>query len=617
MMAAPAPIFRGRHGDYVAAQLMRESRRARILRCTHRRTGDEVVVKVARRSSVFDRPESAFHDSFAELFGAGAAHCLVEHEAFALQHLDDARVVRLLDYGLFDELRFIVIEHVPGRAVRAYAGEPWPATAVKTFAIELLSALEHLRERHVVHRDVRPENIIIPSVSSPEVTLIDFELAAVENHCVPGRVGDSRYRAPERYAAVHPNNDHRGDLYAAGAILYELCVGHPVFPAGPTCRLDHAVRPVPDLETSCPEVPDDVRHVIHRLLSKRPADRFQSAREALDALAGAAAPTASARTRKPSPSGADDAAALARLARLHRRYGLFEDAIDTATEACAHDPNDAAARATLASLLATLGAFDDAEVLARHAAELSNGSAAALVALALANLGLGRIDRAVTAVGDLLDAEEGVPEPEELRALAFALLDNGRPGDAVSVALYARQRHDSGDADSVLSEVAGTVAAAWSGETGEAGILEPLAVACTQLALAARCRGDDASRDFERAVEAGRALMLEHPERCSPEVVLHVAIAEHEVGNEELAKRLRHAVSLSPLHAASEAEVAVNAGLPESHATAVVVALRSAGQTRRAAAFVRLLGNGAVTPAELARLERLVTLDAVATWQPA
>jgi serine/threonine protein kinase len=179
-MSGLAPIFRGQRADYVAKELWRESRLTRVLCCLAPATGEDVVVKVSRRRTVFDRAESAFHDGFTDFFGSGAAHCLVEHEAFALQALDDPRIVPLLDYGSFDDRRFIVTRRVRGQMLRAYTKSPWPASSAKRLAIELLRALEHLRQRRTVHRDLRPENIMVCDPAAPSLTLIDLELAAVD-----------------------------------------------------------------------------------------------------------------------------------------------------------------------------------------------------------------------------------------------------------------------------------------------------------------------------------------------------------------------------------------------------------------------------------------------------
>lgn len=373
-MSERGPIFGGQHADYVAKDLWRESRLTRVLHCINQETGDDVVIKVSRRRTVFDNAESAFHDSFTDFFGDGAAHCLVEHEAFALQGLDDPRIVPLIDHGLFDGHRFIVTKRIPGRMLRASTDSPWPAASAKQLAVELLRALEHLRQHRTVHRDLRPENIIVSNPAEPALTLIDFELASVDGHCVPGRVGDSRYRAPERYASMHLENDHRADLYSAGAILYELLAGRLPFPEGPACRLAHAVGALPDLQPLCPDVPAEVRGVIHRLLSKRPDDRFSSAGEALEALTQQASASPGRQDRiDDSRCEQTDAAEWLRQARRYRSAGLFGDSLDAVRRACAAREDDPDARAMLAAILAALGASSDAQALASQAAALSGG----------------------------------------------------------------------------------------------------------------------------------------------------------------------------------------------------------------------------------------------------
>lgn len=232
--------------------------------------------------------------------------------------------------------------------------------------------------------------------------------------------------------------------------------------------------------------------------------------------------------------------------------------------------------------------------------------------LALSNVQLGQVQDARHAVRDLLTAQGREPEVDDLRDLSFALLEAGCPGDAVSVALYTRQCHDSDAANSVLLEISGTLAGSWTDETRDPDLLFPLCVACTQIALDASCRGDDACRRFGRALEVGRAAVLDAPEACTPELVLHLAVAEQAVGEQAFAARLRESVASANLLPSSEAGRVVNDALVRSPEAAVVVALFIAGQRRLANAFVSALPTRDGTPREdVTALERFVE-----SWPP-
>ncbi|MBW6434686.1 diguanylate cyclase [Actinoplanes hulinensis] len=156
---------------------------------------------------------------------------------------------------------------------------PWEPEALTELAVRLAGVLAGIHRRGVVHRDVSPANVLVDDDGRP--TLIDFELAGD-----PGReagevlAGTLPYLSPEQTGRTGRPVDHRSDLYALGASLYELATGEPPFGRDrePLCLIhDHLARvPMPPDEVN-PAIPSDLSRIILRLLRKEPGQRYQSA----------------------------------------------------------------------------------------------------------------------------------------------------------------------------------------------------------------------------------------------------------------------------------------------------------------------------------------------------
>jgi serine/threonine-protein kinase len=140
-----------------------------------------------------------------------------------------------------------------------------------------------------VHRDVRPENLLL---ESGHALVADFgiahalDLAGGERLSLTGvMLGNPSYMSPEQAAATG-GIDGRSDIYSLGCVLYEMLAGEPPF-SGRTSQAilaRHAADPVPSLRTVRPDVPAALERAVERALAKAPADRFPSAREFAEAL---------------------------------------------------------------------------------------------------------------------------------------------------------------------------------------------------------------------------------------------------------------------------------------------------------------------------------------------
>ena len=239
----------------------------------------------------------------------GAERFLREIELTAsLQH---PHILPLFDSGSADGLLYYVMPHVTGESLRArlVRERQLSVSDAARIAIEVASALEYAHKRGVVHRDVKPENILLADDGSALVA--DFGIALAVSHAADERitatglsVGTPQYMAPEQ-ARAERDLDARVDVYALGCVLYEMLAGEPPF-TGPTAHaittrvLTEAPRP---LTAERPTVPPQMDAAVRIALAKLPADRFPSARafaEALEVARTTAAPHPSPVVSAPS-----------------------------------------------------------------------------------------------------------------------------------------------------------------------------------------------------------------------------------------------------------------------------------------------------------------------------
>ncbi|MFO0602126.1 MAG: FHA domain-containing serine/threonine-protein kinase [Polyangiales bacterium] len=235
-------------------------------------------------------------------------------EARAAAALTSRHAVRVLDVGkTSDGLRYLATEAVLGRGLdEAVASGPAPPLAAAVWTAEVLAALEEAHGRGILHRDVKPENVLLaPDPSHPAgeaARLTDFGLAKVLDAALEGSVilrtaqgavmGTADYMPPEQWAGGPV--DPRADLYAAGAMLYELLTGRCPF-RGETLRelcAAHLTAPVPPFGGDVPDAARAFEHVARRALAKRPGDRYRGAdemRAALEAAGGFAVDAGPAR----------------------------------------------------------------------------------------------------------------------------------------------------------------------------------------------------------------------------------------------------------------------------------------------------------------------------------
>ncbi len=216
--------------------------------------------------------------------------------AAQLQH---PNILPLLDSGEADDFLYYVMPYVEGQSLRdklAKEGELPIGEAVRILR-DVVDALTEAHANGVVHRDIKPENILL---RSRHALVTDFGVAKAVSEAT-GReqlttagvaLGTPAYMAPEQ-ASADPHLDHRVDIYAVGAVAYELLTGRPVF-MGTTPQMvlsAHMTEPPQPVTRHRDTVPTSLEAVVMRCLEKKPADRWQSAEELLPQLEALATPS--------------------------------------------------------------------------------------------------------------------------------------------------------------------------------------------------------------------------------------------------------------------------------------------------------------------------------------
>jgi tRNA A-37 threonylcarbamoyl transferase component Bud32 len=233
-------------------------------------------------------------------------------EGRVVSRLSHPHTIAVFDFGELEgsEGFYLVMEYLHGENLAEVLQREGRLPEARTAAIgdQLLGALGEAHEAGIVHRDVKPANVMLlqPRNDADFVKLLDFGIAEIEGQGPGGGLGTPTYLSPEQARGAAP--DARTDLYSLGVMLYEMAAGRPPFVAdNPMAVLAAHLHENPaPLRELCPEVSPGFAAVIHRALAKRPEDRFGSSdemRAALQETAGArAAPPAAERPVDPPPA---------------------------------------------------------------------------------------------------------------------------------------------------------------------------------------------------------------------------------------------------------------------------------------------------------------------------
>lgn len=254
----------------------------------------------------------------------------VEQEFGLLRGLDVEGVVEPLALERAGAMLALVLAWCPGKNLREHAGgRPMAVSAFLDVAIEIGTVLANVHDRRVIHRDIKPTNILITTDSGgrARVTLADFGISVLLegerqriNHPQVLQ-GTLPYISPEQTGRTLREVDRRSDLYSLGATFYELLTGRHAFEVSSPLELIHAhlaLRPEPPANLR-PELPSVLSRVVMKLLEKAPARRYQSARGLVADLTGIRDALAAGRSPEGIALGAADLPTVLQLP--HRLYG--------------------------------------------------------------------------------------------------------------------------------------------------------------------------------------------------------------------------------------------------------------------------------------------------------
>lgn len=201
-------------------------------------------------------------------------------EAYLLAGLSHPHIIQLLDQGLEEESPFFALAYATNGSLRRYLqpGTPLPPAAILRFALQIADALYYLHRKHIVHCDVKPENILLGPAN--EAWLSDFGIAQVSanpNIRISISKGTAEYVAPEQ---IEGRPVPASDQYALAALIYEWLSGEYLY-KGTLQQIcaQHIYAPLPDFQRKIPSLRPAAAQVLQRALAKNPQKRFSSVKE--------------------------------------------------------------------------------------------------------------------------------------------------------------------------------------------------------------------------------------------------------------------------------------------------------------------------------------------------
>lgn len=238
-----------------------------VYRAVDLRTGHNVAVKVLR-------PEFNEDSEFISRF---------QREAEAASKMTHHNIVNLLDVGMDGENRYLVMEYVQGKTLKEVIQERGKLSAplAGQIAIRILSALEHAHRNGIIHRDIKPQNILVHA--DGHIKVADFGIARIANSSTLTKgdnvMGSVHYFSPEQARGEGANAT--SDIYSTGIVLYEMLTGKVPYdgdnPVAVAMQHLHAA-PVP-IQNLAPDVPPAMVRVCMKAMEKNPAQRYQTARD--------------------------------------------------------------------------------------------------------------------------------------------------------------------------------------------------------------------------------------------------------------------------------------------------------------------------------------------------
>jgi eukaryotic-like serine/threonine-protein kinase len=274
-MAAPIRHTGGMLGRYRLLEQIGAGGMGVVYRAHDERLGRDVAIKLLTPGSI--RSVVARHQ--------------VRNEAVALSRLSHPNIETIFEFDSIDECDFLVVELIPGVSLDELLSRgPLPQTLAVSLTMQLMRGLAAAHEKGIIHRDLKPSNLRLTPDSF--LKILDFGIAHIgeekdkESHDLTTEThstvltGTLAYMSPEQLRGAPL--DSRSDIYAAGLVLYQMCVGRPPYSETGALLIDAILnRPVPSPVKVNGEVSSPLEAVILKALEKDPRKRYQSAREML------------------------------------------------------------------------------------------------------------------------------------------------------------------------------------------------------------------------------------------------------------------------------------------------------------------------------------------------
>ncbi|MCJ7625768.1 MAG: serine/threonine protein kinase, partial [Anaerolineaceae bacterium] len=269
-------------GRYHIIEQLGRGGMATVYKAYDTRLERDVAVKIIRR----------------EAFGEEVLERIIkrfDREAKSLARLSHPNIVRVYDYGEHDGSPYLVMEYLSGGTLKKITGKPVHYRKAAQLLLPIARALDyaHRHKDKIIHRDVKPSNILITETGEP--LLSDFGIAKIlegdHGMTLTGTgvgVGTPEYMAPEQAKGHTP--DGRGDVYALGVVFYELVTGRKPYEADTPMAvvIKQATEPLPRPRDFVPDLPDEVEKSLFKALAKEPGDRFADMGEFARVLEGLA-----------------------------------------------------------------------------------------------------------------------------------------------------------------------------------------------------------------------------------------------------------------------------------------------------------------------------------------
>lgn len=213
-----------------------------------------------------------------------------KREARSIAQLRHPNIVQVFDFDVENDLYYMVMEMIPGDVLGLYLRRhgALPVREVLHIGIQLADALDYAHIKGVIHRDIKPTNILFTDDRRKQIVLTDFGIAlltdATRLTMSTMMFGTPAYLSPE--VGRGEQADARSDLYSLGIVLYEMLTGHIPFAADTTYGMimQHNHQPLPPPRQFKADVPDVLERILYKTLAKNPKDRYQVARELRNAL---------------------------------------------------------------------------------------------------------------------------------------------------------------------------------------------------------------------------------------------------------------------------------------------------------------------------------------------